>query len=123
LFWLALPLLAIPTAGCVTDTPLVVTFVNDLNHPVVLALCHSDHSDRCDDAYYRDSLAAGESGSENISYLIKTEWAVESTSGQLLRCVVLLWKKNPGILPRIRLSNTPRWQRPCPDSTRSIDRS
>lgn len=97
-----------------------VRFENDLSEPVVLALCNSDHSAKCDEPYYRDEISAGRSYEVNISTDLRTEWAIETSEGQLLRCVVLYWKHYPGAIETIRVSTAPRWTWPCPDW---VDRS
>src|SRR4051794_22651780 len=68
-----------------------VRFANDLGVPVVLALCQSDHSAKCDHPHYRDHIKRGHAIEENISPDVRTEWAIESESGRPLRCVVLYW--------------------------------
>ena len=73
-------------AGCDLGDPdaFAVRFDNDLSSPVVLALCHSDHSAKCAEPYYRDHIAPGGSYEENISTDLRTEWAIESTDRRLL---------------------------------------
>ena len=85
--------------------------------PIVLALCHSDHSARCADPYYRDSIAPRRSVAENISPDLRTEWAIETPDGHLLRCVVLYWHYWPRHDEDVRLSKSPRWAWPCPRAT------
>ena len=90
-----------------------VRFQNDLGRPVVVALCHSDHSRVCRHAYYRDRIEVGKSTEENIAPDVRTEWALETPSGKLLRCVVLYWKDDPGHTQVVRASDAPRWTWPC----------
>jgi hypothetical protein len=90
-----------------------VRFHNDLSGSVVLALCHSDHSRRCEHPYYRDKIAVGEATEENISPDLETEWAVETPGGRLLRCVLLYWKYEPNHTPTVSFSSAPAWSRPC----------
>lgn len=91
-----------------------VHFDNDLGRSVVLALCKSDHSVKCEHPSYRVSIRDGGSHEENISPDVRTEWAVEASSGALLRCVRLYWKRYPGHTPRVSLSNAAAWSNPCP---------
>jgi hypothetical protein len=79
----------------------------------VLALCHSDHSAVCADPYYSDTVAPGDTEAENISPDVSTEWAIESKTGKLLRCVVLYWKNQPGQDPAVSVSHAPSWANPC----------
>jgi hypothetical protein len=90
-----------------------VQFNNDLAIPVVLALCHSDHSTACAHPYYRDKIRPGESTEENISPDVRTEWAVQSATGKPLRCIVLYWKHWPKHDVRVAVSAAPRWTNPC----------
>jgi hypothetical protein len=109
---------ALMLTGCTSDPDaFAIYFKNDLAQPVVVALCHSDHSAKCEHAYYRDAIAPGASGPENISPDIRTEWAIETPDGQLLRCVVLYWRSWPGHDENVRLSAAPRWASPCPRTT------
>ena len=59
---------------------------------------------RCEHPAYRDSVKSGESYPENIAPDVRTEWAVETPDGQLLRCVNLYWKHYPGRSQTFRLS-------------------
>ena len=97
-----------------------VRFENDLGEPVVLALCHSDHSAKCEHPYYADSIGLRSAGQENISTDIRTEWAVLDRHGSLLRCVVLYWKDYPGGTQHVRLSDAPSWAWPCPRATPAL---
>jgi len=90
-----------------------IHFRNDLPVPVVIALCHSDHSAKCEHPYYRDRARPGASYPENISPDVRTEWAIENDSGRLLRCVVLYWKHWPGHDMEVQVSQAPRWTNPC----------
>jgi hypothetical protein len=117
-FSAAIALLAV-AAGCsMSNDPdaFAVHFTNDLGRPVVLALCKSAHSAKCEHPDYRNSVKAGESLGENISPDVRTEWAVETPDGQLLRCVNLYWRHYPGSDQTFRLSAAPRWADPCPIS-------
>ena len=87
---------------------------------MVIALCHSDHSARCEHPYYRDRVEPGHSAAENISPDLRTEWAVEREDGALLRCVVLYWKHYPGQDQRLSLSTAPEWAWPCPRVTQAF---
>jgi hypothetical protein len=113
---------AITLAGCDPNEPdaFGVSFQNDLGYPVVLALCHSDHSAICEHPHYRDNIAAGNAYAENISPDVRTEWAIETPGGELLKCVVLYWKHYPGSDQRVRLSDAPSWAWPCPRSTPAL---
>jgi hypothetical protein len=91
-----------------------VNFKNDLGKPVLIELCHSDHSAKCDDPYYKNLANENTSYPENISPDVRTEWAVADTHGRLLRCMVLYWNHAPGHSPTVRLSTAPRWTNPCP---------
>src|SRR2546428_12842813 len=53
-------------------------------------------------------------GIENISRDVRTEWAIESPNGQLLRCVLLYRRHYPGEDRQLRISAAPRWASPCP---------
>ncbi len=107
-------------SGCANDPDaFAVSFENDLTQPVVIALCHSDHSAKCEHPHYRDRIGPGESHPENISPDVRTEWAIEDARGRLLRCVVLYWKHYPGSDQRVQISAAPRWAWPCPRPTRS----
>jgi hypothetical protein len=105
--------------GCDPNEPdaFAIRFNNDLKQSVVLALCHSDHSAKCEHPYYRDTIAPGKATEENISPDVRTEWAIEDTSGTPLRCVVLYWKDWPGHDEQIRVSAAPIWAWPCPRTT------
>jgi hypothetical protein len=106
-------------SGCDANEPdaFGIHFQNDLGRPVVLALCHSDHSAKCEHPYYRDQISPGSTYAENISPDVRTEWAIESPSGALLRCVVLYWRHYPGSEQRVRLSQAPGWAWPCSRAT------
>lgn len=90
-----------------------VRFQNDLGGSILLALCNSDHSRTCENPSYRDKLAAGSATEENISPDVKTEWAVETPDGHLLRCVLLYWKYAPNHTEIVRFSSAPAWSWPC----------
>jgi hypothetical protein len=110
-------LLAFAMAGCDTSNDpdaFGINFQNDLGEPVLIELCHSDHSAKCSDPYYKDLAKPGTSYPENIAPDVRTEWAVTDTQGHLLRCVVLYWKHAPGDPQTVRLSSAPRWTNPCP---------
>jgi len=109
-------------SGCGANEPdsFVVRFENDLTQPVVLSLCHSDHSAKCEHPYYRDHIAPGVGYPENISPDVRTEWAIETADGELLRCVVLYWKHYPGETQHVRMSTAPRWAVPCPRPTPAV---
>ena len=94
-----------------------IHFKNDLSRPVVLALCASDQSVDCEHAYYRDDVPAGGGTAENIAPDVRTEWAIESADGQLLRCILLYWKYWPGHNETVRVSEAPRWGTPCSRET------
>ena len=69
--------------GCDSEPDaFAVRFTNDLSLPVVLALCHSDRSAKCEHPYYRDHIKSGDATEENISPDIRTEWAIESDEGR-----------------------------------------
>ncbi len=109
-------------AGCSTrgmndPDSFAIYFKDDLGQPVVVALCHSDHSATCEHAYYRDAIAAGHSGAENISPDVRTEWAIETPGGRLLSCIVLYWRYWPGHDENVQLSAAPRWSWPCSRTT------
>ena len=90
-----------------------VHFTNDLGVPVVLALCHSDHSSTCEHPYYRRGIDAGGTHAENIATGQRTEWAIDDDRGRLLRCIVLYWKHWPHHDEQVILSNAPIWTRSC----------
>jgi hypothetical protein len=117
--YLALAVLIV-SAGCAsTNDPdaFGVRFTNDLGRPVVLALCNSDHSAKCEHPAYRDGpLRVGDWYTENIAPDVRTEWAVETPNGRLLRCVNLYWEHYHGHEERFRLSGASRWANPCPPS-------
>ena len=117
---LAIVAAAILFAGDVEPDAFAVRFENDLGQPVVLALCHSDQSARCEHPYYADSIGMRSAGLENISPGIRTEWAVLDMHGNLLRCVVLYWKHYPGGTQHVRLSGAPLWAWPCPRATPAL---
>jgi hypothetical protein len=104
-------------SACTLQGYRTVIFENDLGRPIVLARCRSVHAAACDRPVKRVTIAPGKTRAMNIDYSVRGEYAVESPAGELLRCVVLYWKRNPGDVPRIELSRTPRWSRTCPDST------
>ena len=118
--YLALALIVAAAACDLSNDPdaFAVHFVNDLGQPVVLALCnsHIGTSMRCEHPAYRDSVKSGESYPENIAPDVRTEWAVETPDGQLLRCVNLYWKHYPGRSQTFRLSAASPWTKPCPSS-------
>ena len=61
-------------SGCANDPDaFAVSFENDLTQPVVIALCHSDHSAKCEHTFYRDTIAPRRSGAKNISPDVHTE--------------------------------------------------
>ena len=94
-----------------------IHFKNDLGRPMRLALCPGDASTNCAGAYYEDQVAPGAVDVENISPDVRTEWAVESISGGLVKCVVLYWKYWPGHDEAVRLSQAPAWATPCSRTT------
>jgi hypothetical protein len=96
-----------------------VHFQNDLGEPVWLALCQSAHSATCEHPFYRERVSQGSSLPENISPDVRTEWAVESEKGALLRCVALYWKHYPGHDVQLRLSEASLWRVPCAETTSS----
>jgi hypothetical protein len=100
-----------------------IYFKNDLAQPVILNLCHSDHSKKCQHPYYRDHIAPGAAYPENISPDVRTEWAIEAPSGALLRCIVLYWKHYPGSDRDLLLSDAPGWSWPCSRTTTTMRRS
>ena len=111
----------VAAAGCdFSNDPdaFAVHFVNDLGRPIVLALCNSHNatSAKCEHPAYRDSVKIGESYGENIGPDVRTEWAVETPEGELLRCVNLYWKHYPGSGQTFRLSAASPWSTPCPPS-------
>jgi hypothetical protein len=109
----------VAAAGCDSSNDpdaFAVQFVNDLGRPVVLALCNSSNSAKCEHPHYRDSVKIGESYPENIAPDVRTEWAVETPDGQILRCVNLYWKHYPGHDQTFRLSAASAWAKPCPSS-------
>jgi hypothetical protein len=90
-----------------------IRFNNDLGTSVVLALCHSDHSARCEHPYYRDKISAGGATEENISPDVRTEWAIETPTGRPLRCILLYWKYWPKHDMQVAVSAAPPWANPC----------
>lgn len=110
--------LVLAAVGCgniVSDSDaLAVRFKNDLGKPVRLALCNSDHSEKCENPAYSDPVPAGGSIEENIAPTVQTEWAVLDDRDRPMRCVVLYWQHDPLDEPVIRLSSSPRWANPCP---------
>ncbi len=114
--------IALLASGCYANEPdsFAVRFENDLTQPVVLALCDSDHSAKCEHPYYRDHIAPGDATAENISPDVRTEWAIETAHGEPLRCVVLYWKHYPGKPQHVRISSAPRWALPCPRATSAV---
>jgi hypothetical protein len=119
-----LVVLAMLTLACACDERAMsqpdafpVYFRNDLTQPVVLALCHSDRSAGCADPSYSYTVAPGNTEAENISPDVSTEWAIESNTGKLLRCVVLYWKYQPSHDPAVSVSQAPSWANPCPRRT------
>lgn len=96
-----------------------VHFHNDLGLPVVLALCHSDHSAKCEHPYSRDHITAGSTYVEDVSPDVRNEWAIATPQGTLLKCVVLYWQHYPGSDESVDLSTAPRWAWPCPRETPS----
>ncbi len=109
----------VASAGCASindPDAFAVRLTNDLGRPVVLALCNSSHSAKCEHPAYRNSVKVGESYPENIAPDVRTEWAVETSDGQLLRCVNLYWKHYPGHDATFRLSAASPWANPCPPS-------
>lgn len=123
------PLLAIASLACVLtlvgcDTrgmndpdAFAIRFNNDLSIPVVLALCHSDHSAKCEHPYYRDHIKPGSATEENISPDVRTEWAIETKEGHPLRCILLYWRYWPGHDMQLRISQAPLWTWPCARAT------
>ena len=107
----ALALTAVVASACTVQGFRTVIFENDLGRPVVLARCRAAPSVSCARPSKRVRIAAGRTHAATVDY------AVESPAGALLRCVVLYWTRDPGDVPRIKLSRTPRWSRQCPDST------
>jgi hypothetical protein len=90
-----------------------IRFKNDLAVPVVLALCHSDHSAECEHPYYRASIRPGDSTEENISPGVRTEWAIETATKRPLRCILLYWKYWPKHDMQVAASDAPVWSNPC----------
>jgi hypothetical protein len=88
---------------------------NDLNRPVVLALCDSRAS--CAHPSARIRIGAGGTTSLGGITGMRIQWAVESPDGQLLRCMILHWSHAPGSAQLVRLSNAPRWSHPCSRET------
>lgn len=117
-FYLAFAVFVVCTGCASTNDPdaFGIHFTNDLGRPIVLALCNSSHSAKCEHPAYRDPVKAGESYPENIAPDVRTEWAVETPDGRLLRCVNLYWKHYPGHDQTFRLSGASRWANPCPPS-------
>jgi hypothetical protein len=110
-------------SGCYDDEPFGIHFVYDLSIPVVLALCHSDHSAKCEHPHYRDHIKAGGATAENIGVDVRTEWAIETEDGRLLRCIVLYWKHSPRHDMDVKVSQAPRWEWPCPRETAATPRT
>jgi hypothetical protein len=104
-------------AGCGSRDSFLIRFNNDLAVPVVLALCNSDHSAKCEHPYYRDKIRPGDATEENISPDVSTEWAIETATGRPLRCVLLYWKNWPGHDMQVALSSAPHWGNPCARKT------
>jgi hypothetical protein len=94
-----------------------IRFNNDLSIPIVLAICHSDHSAKCEHPYYRDHIKPGGATTENIGVDVRSEWAIENQDGRPLRCIVLYWKYWPGHDMQVKVSHTPSWAWPCPPET------
>lgn len=113
----ALAVTAVIASACTVQGFRTVIFENDLGRPVVLARCRAAPSVRCARPSRRVRIEPGKTHAATVDYSVETEFAVESPTGALLRCVVLYWTHNPGDVPRIKLSRTPRWSRQCPDST------
>ena len=112
-FGVCTPLRYAPDFGPVDQNE--IYFKNDLSQPVILARCTRDASASCSHPYYRDRIAPKAVVAVNISQGPSIEWAVESASGQLLRCVRLYWKY--GYDQDVRLSQAPNWATPCPRKT------
>lgn len=115
---ITLLLCAVAFTGCDTRAindpdAFAIKFNNDTPISVVLALCNSDHSAKCEHPPYRDHISPGSSTEENISPDVRTEWAIETTDGQPLRCVVLYWKYWPGHDMQVYVSKAPQWKWPC----------
>jgi hypothetical protein len=113
---------AVGLVGCDTrsvDEPdaFGIHFANDLSIPIVLALCHSDHSAKCEKPDYQDHIKPNGAIAENISPDVRTEWAIEIGDGRPLRCIVLYWKNWPGHDMRVKVSQAPHWAWPCPRET------
>ena len=110
----SLPLFAFVVCGCnarAMNQPdaFAVRFHNDLGGLIVLALCNSDRSRRCENPSYRDKIAAGSTTEENISPDLKTEWAAETPDGHLLRCVLLYRKYAPSHTQTVDFLSAPTW--------------
>ena len=112
-----LSLVGCDTRGMNDPDSFAIRFNNDLSVPVVLALCHSDHSAKCVHPYYRDRVKPGSATEENISPDTRTEWAIETEDGRRLRCVLLYWKYWPGHDMQVTVSQAPGWAWPCPRKT------
>jgi hypothetical protein len=107
------------TKGLTDPDAFAVYFNNDLPQRVMIALCNSDHSALCEHPFYRYAVAPNVSEPVNIAPDVRTEWAIETPSGRLLRCVLLYWPSWPGHDEMINLSAAPRWANPCPRTTPS----
>ena len=90
-----------------------VRFINNLDRPVLLALCNSDHSAKCENPPYTDQIDPGKNVEENISPDVRTEWAIEALGGKPLRCVVLYWKYWPHHDVQLNISDAAQWADPC----------
>jgi len=67
-----------------------VTFVNDLNRPVVLSLCANPPT--CNAVDYSHNISSGSTDAENIGTDVKTTWAITEQNGSRFRkCVTLLY--------------------------------
>jgi hypothetical protein len=108
-----LGVLAFGLSGLTESDFFVIRFENDLGRPVVLALCRSASSAKCDHPDYRDGLAIGGATEENVTTDLRAEWAVEDRGSHALRCVVLYRKHTPKHVETVRLSEAPRWSWPC----------
>src|SRR4051812_35100369 len=86
---------------------------NDVGRPVILALCRSDHSAVCANPGFRVRIRAGGTTRVVVPSALRTEWAVESLRGTLLRCLILHWHSDPGSTQLVRLSQAPPWADPC----------
>jgi hypothetical protein len=91
-----------------------VRFQNDLGRAAVLALCKSDHSEKCEHPDYRDGIPEDDVREENVSTDVGTEWAVEDDAGNASRCIVLHFDRYPGRVPIVLLSDAADWANPCP---------